>query len=196
MTSLLQDVARIGTASRARELGRSDLAGKTGTTNNHVDAWFAGYNPAQVAVTWMGYDQPRSLGSQETGGRAALPIWIDYMKFALKDVPDEPYKAPEGVVSIKIDPLTGTRAREGESGLYEYFYQEYPPPELEQTFDSLPDFLESLIPGLQGSSPTQPAPPAQAPAAPSEQQPSRSRPFTPIPGHSSGTGSADEEQLF
>src|SRR5690606_21767134 len=69
MTSLLQDVARIGTAARARELGRSDLAGKTGTTNNHVDAWFAGYNPDQVAIAWMGYDQPRSLGRSETGGR-------------------------------------------------------------------------------------------------------------------------------
>src|SRR5690606_33766277 len=110
MTSLLQDVARIGTAARARELGRSDLAGKTGTTNNHVDAWFAGYNPDQVAIAWMGYDQPRSLGRSETGGRAALPMWIDYMATALKDVPDEPYQKPEGITSIKIDPLTGTRA--------------------------------------------------------------------------------------
>lgn len=197
MTSLLQDVARIGTAARARELGRSDLAGKTGTTNNHVDAWFAGYNPEHVAVAWMGYDQPRSLGSQETGGRAALPIWIDYMAVALKDVPDKPLKAPEGVVSIKIDPLTGTRAREDEGGIYEYFYQENPPPELEQTFmDSLPGFLESLIPGLQGSTPPPSAPPQQpqAPATPSERQSAPAKPFTPIPGHTSGT--ADEEQLF
>lgn len=200
MTSLLQDVARIGTAARARELGRSDLAGKTGTTNNHVDAWFAGYNPKQVAVAWMGYDQPRSLGSQETGGRAALPIWIDYMKVALKDVPDEPYKAPEGVVSIKIDPLTGTRAPEDESGVYEYFYKEYPPPELERPLDPLLDFFESLLPGSQSQpqSPgsASPVTPRQQAAPPQQgQQPAHPKPFTPIPGHTSGNG-ADEEQLF
>lgn len=195
MTSLLQDVARIGTAARARELGRSDLAGKTGTTNNHVDAWFAGYNPSQVAVAWMGYDQPRSLGRSETGGRAALPIWVDYMATALKDVPDEPYKKPEGIASIKIDPLTGTRAGADESGIYEYFYEEFPPPELEQTFDfePIPGFPEALIPGMQPPSgatpPVTPRPPQQG------QQPSQSESFTPIPGHSSDA-KPEEEQLF
>ena len=201
MTSLLQDVARIGTAARARELGRSDLAGKTGTTNNHVDAWFAGYNPEQVAIAWMGYDQPRSLGGQETGGRAALPIWMDYMAVALKDVPDEPYKVPQGVVSIKIDPLTGTRAREDESGVYEYFYQEYLPPEPERPLDPLLDFFESLLPGAQSQSQPQPGtvqplpPGQQAAPAQQEQRPANPRPFTPIPGHTNGNG-AEEEQLF
>jgi penicillin-binding protein 1A len=128
MTSMLQDVARIGTAAKARELGRSDLAGKTGTTNNHVDGWFAGYNPKQVAVAWIGYDQPKSLGGQETGGKAALPMWIGYMSKVLRGSPDVPYAAPEGVVSLKINPATGDQAREDESGIYEYFYQEFPPP--------------------------------------------------------------------
>jgi len=197
MTSLLQDVARIGTAASARKLGRADIAGKTGTTNNHVDAWFAGYNPKHVAISWMGYDQPKSLGSQETGGRAALPIWIDYMAVALKDVPDEPYKAPEGVVSIKIDPLTGTRAEEGESGVYEFFYQEFPPPEVERPLDPIIDFFESLLPGSQssnGATPPPAPPPSQPPPASQEQTPAKSKPFTPVPGHTSG--GAKEEQLF
>jgi penicillin-binding protein 1A len=131
MTSMMQDVVRIGTAARARELGRYDLAGKTGTTNNFMDAWFAGYNPRQVAVAWMGFDQPRSLGRQETGGHAALPMWISYMSKALQGLPDEAYPIPEGVVSIKINPLTGARADEEGSGLNEFFYHEYTPPVLE-----------------------------------------------------------------
>lgn len=195
MNSLLQDVARVGTAARARQLGRSDLAGKTGTTNNHVDAWFAGYNPKQVAVAWMGYDQPRSLGRNETGGRAALPIWIDYMAVALKDVPDKPYQKPEGVVSIKIDPLTGTRAAADESGFYEFFYEEFPPPELEQTFEPIPGFPDSFIPGMQGPGTPLPPTPSQAPRP--EGQPAQPpQTFTPIPGHSSGTAEPEEEQLF
>lgn len=133
MTSMMQDVARIGTAAKAREIGRSDLAGKTGTTNNQIDAWFAGFNPKQVAIAWIGFDQPHSLGNKETGGQAALPIWISYMTSALKGMPDVPYEVPDGISSIKIDPLTGTRAGEDEGGLYEYFYQEFPPPELEPT---------------------------------------------------------------
>lgn len=129
MTSMMQDVARIGTAAKARELGRYDLAGKTGTTNNLIDAWFAGFNPKQVAVVWIGFDQPRTLGNQETGGHAALPMWISYMGKALQGVPDEPYPVPDGVVQAKINPLSGLRAREEESGLFESFYQEFLPPE-------------------------------------------------------------------
>ncbi|MCX7627253.1 MAG: penicillin-binding protein 1A [Methylophilaceae bacterium] len=128
MTNMMQDVTRIGTAAKARELGRYDLAGKTGTTNNMVDAWFAGYNRSQVAVVWIGHDQPRSLGSQETGGHAALPMWINYMGRVLRGVPDEPYPVPPGVVQAKIDPHSGLRMGEGESGFYEYFYQEFLPP--------------------------------------------------------------------
>ena len=129
MTSMMQDVTRIGTAAKARQLGRSDLAGKTGTTNNHIDTWFAGFNPKKVAVVWMGYDKPQSLGGTETGGSAALPIWIKYMSSALKGIPDVDLAPPEGVSSIRINLKSGNRAREDESGFYEYFYQEYPPPE-------------------------------------------------------------------
>ena len=130
MTSMMQDVIRAGTATRAKQLGRADIAGKTGTTNDQNDAWFAGFNAKQVAVAWMGYDQPHSLGKNETGGKAALPIWIHYMATALKGIPDVPYIAPDGIVSIKIDPTKGTQAGENQGGIYEYFYDESPPPEV------------------------------------------------------------------
>ncbi len=126
MTSMMRDVTRIGTAAKASQLGRFDLAGKTGTTNNHIDAWFAGYNPNHVAVVWMGYDQPRSLGN-ETGGSAALPIWIDYMATALKGSPQDIATVPDGVTQIKINLANGRRASDTEGGLFEYFYDEYPP---------------------------------------------------------------------
>jgi penicillin-binding protein 1A len=129
MTSIMQDVTRIGTAAKARQLGRSDLAGKTGTTNNHLDTWFAGFNPNKVAVVWMGYDKPLSLGSTETGGSAALPIWIKYMSIALRGRPDNYLNPPDGVSSLRINLKTGSMATEDEGGFYEYFYQEYPPPE-------------------------------------------------------------------
>jgi penicillin-binding protein 1A len=164
MTSMMQDVVRIGTAAKAQQLGRSDLAGKTGTTNNQIDAWFAGYNPKQVAIAWIGYDQPRSLGSKETGGHAALPMWIDYMASALKNIPDVPYEVPEGISAYKIDPLTGTREKDNEGGIVEYFYREFPPPEIEQNFEPIPGFPES------------------GPSAPKEGENAEST-AVPIPGH-------------
>jgi penicillin-binding protein 1A len=100
LDSMLKDVARIGTAARAASLGRADVAGKTGTTNESHDAWFSGYAGGLVAVGWMGFDQPRPLGARETGGGLALPIWIDYMAGALKGVPDLPREMPPGVVSL------------------------------------------------------------------------------------------------
>jgi len=124
MTSLLRDVVRMGTATRAMSLGRADLAGKTGTTNDNVDAWFAGYTPGLVAVSWIGFDQPKSLGSKETGGAAALPIWIDYMKTALQGVPEQFMPEPEGIAQAIIDPASGRFAA---SGLIEYFYEEQTP---------------------------------------------------------------------
>ncbi len=130
MTSMMQDVINIGTATRANVLGRSDIAGKTGTTNNQMDVWFAGFNPKEVAVAWMGYDSPRSLGRDETGGRAALPIWIKYMEVALKGMPVYQYKVPQGVVKLDIDPEDGTLLSDFsfEEGISEYFYHENPPP--------------------------------------------------------------------
>ncbi len=96
--SLLQEVTRSGTAASARvKLSRTDIAGKTGTTNDAHDAWFAGYHPKVSAVVWMGFDKPRSLGSNETGGGLSLPVWINYMTRALADAPDMPRVKPAGV---------------------------------------------------------------------------------------------------
>ena len=101
MTSMMNDVTKYGTAARASAtLKRSDLAGKTGTTNDHVDAWFAGFQSSQVGIAWIGFDQPKKLGGQETGGVAALPIWINYMQRALKGVPETMLPMPEGIVNV------------------------------------------------------------------------------------------------
>ena len=101
MTSLLQEVTRSGTAAKAQAaLKRVDVYGKTGTTNDSLDAWFAGWQKNVVGVVWMGYDQPRKLGDRETGGGLALPIWIDYMSTVLKGVPVQEPSAPEGVVNV------------------------------------------------------------------------------------------------
>ena len=111
MDSMLKDVVRFGTAAKALALKRPDISGKTGTTNDSIDAWFAGYQPKLVGVAWIGYDQPRNLGNRETGGGLALPIWINYMQKALKNIPIEERAVPEGVM------LVGD----------EYYYAENPP---------------------------------------------------------------------
>ena len=101
MTSMMNDVTKYGTAARASAiLKRGDLAGKTGTTNDHIDAWFAGFQSARVGIAWIGFDQPKKLGGQETGGVAALPIWINYMQRVLKGVPETMLPMPEGIVSV------------------------------------------------------------------------------------------------
>ncbi|MBU1441062.1 MAG: penicillin-binding protein 1A [Gammaproteobacteria bacterium] len=101
MDSLLQEVARSGTAAKAqRALKRPDIYGKTGTTNDSLDAWFAGFQPTMTAIAWMGYDTPRKLGDRETGGGLSLPIWIDYMETAIKGVPVAEMPAPAGVVNV------------------------------------------------------------------------------------------------
>lgn len=144
MTSMMQDVINVGTATRANVLGRSDIAGKTGTTNNQMDVWFAGFNPKEVAVAWMGYDSPKSLGRDETGGKAALPIWIKYMEVALKGMPIYQYKIPQGVVKLKIDPEDGTLLSDFSfsDGIEEYFYHENPPPSASYEIPSLEDTTE------------------------------------------------------
>ena len=109
MTTLLRDVVAFGTGARAMQLGRRDLAGKTGTTNDNIDAWFCGYNASQVGVAWIGFDQPRTLGTNETGGVAALPIWMSYMQRVLKGVPEKPLVVPDGVISVRINADTGLR---------------------------------------------------------------------------------------
>ena len=111
MNSMLNDVVRFGTANKAMALKRPDLAGKTGTTNDSIDAWFAGYQAKLVGIAWIGYDQPRNLGNRETGGGLALPIWINYMAKALKSIPVEERAVPDGLIRV------------GD----EYYYAENPP---------------------------------------------------------------------
>ena len=128
MHSMLGDVVRFGTARKALQLKRKDIAGKTGTTNDQKDAWFAGYTPKRVAVAWVGFDEVETLGRAEVGGRAALPIWIEYMREELKDVPEVIPDLPEGLVNVRINKQTGERAQAGESGaMFETFRAEYAP---------------------------------------------------------------------
>ncbi len=135
MDDMLRGVATSGTAARSRQvLKRGDLAGKTGTTNDSVDAWFAGYTPQLVGVAWLGYDQPKSLGSRETGGGASLPIWLGYMQHALKEFPEQKRgPVPEGLIV--------------EGG--NMYFKEFPPKEAVRSLgdpkqDSLGDLLETL----------------------------------------------------
>jgi len=107
VTDMMRDVIRLGTGRRAQALGRRDLAGKTGTTNDRRDAWFSGFNADLVATTWIGFDQERTLGAREEGGRTALPMWIYYMREALRDRPERRLPMPEGVVTARVSALTG-----------------------------------------------------------------------------------------
>jgi penicillin-binding protein 1A len=125
MDSMMQDVTRYGTAASVSKLGRRDLAGKTGTTNDFVDGWFCGYQPELVGVAWVGFDQPKTLGKNQTGGRIALPIWIDYMSKALKGVPEVQRSVPEGVINTRADPDPAAPAEARSGG--EYFYREFAP---------------------------------------------------------------------
>lgn len=120
--SMMQDVIRLGTGRRARSLGRGDLAGKTGTTNDQLDAWFSGFSPDMVTTTWVGFDKPQPLGSRETGSRAALPMWIEYMKLALRNYREKSFEQPDGLVTVRIDPKTGLLAStNNRSAIFETF---------------------------------------------------------------------------
>ena len=123
--SMLKDVVRYGTAARAMALKRTDLAGKTGTTNDSVDAWFAGYQPKLVGIAWMGFDQPRNMGNRETGGGLSLPIWMGFMQTALKNIPMEERAVPNGIIQAEGD----------------YYYVENPPSSVAQILDS-PDMVD------------------------------------------------------
>jgi penicillin-binding protein 1A len=153
MESMMQDVVRRGTATRALALNRDDLAGKTGTTNDYLDAWFCGFNPEQVAVAWIGFDQPHNLGKGETGGAAALPIWINYMRVALNGKPESRREMPQGL--LRISPEGG--------GRQEFIYQEN---------------LPALPPGPGPAEILEGAPPAEAPT---EAIPNLSPPQAPAP---------------
>ncbi|MEO7727205.1 MAG: penicillin-binding protein 1A [Burkholderiales bacterium] len=127
MTNMLQDVVKMGTATKAMQLGRGDLAGKTGTTNDFVDAWFCGFGTGLVTVAWIGFDNPHTLGHNETGGQAALPMWIAYMRKAMNGVEEQPRTVPEGLVHVRVNPESGLRDPDGR--ISEYFYQEFVPAE-------------------------------------------------------------------
>ncbi len=146
MDHMLQDVTRVGTAARATRLGRTDLAGKTGTTNEFVDAWFAGYQPSLVGIAWMGFDQPKTLGKNQTGGVVALPMWLGYMDKMLKEIPEMTREPPPGVISV---PVMGPHGDGRVSP--EYFYREAVPP---------PEVLEPLPPIFTPSDPEAESPPA------------------------------------
>jgi len=170
MDSLLQDVARVGTAARAASLGRKDVAGKTGTTNEFIDAWFAGYIPSLVGVAWVGYDQPQTLGRNQTGGLVALPIWVGYMQQVQKGVPEMQRIVPDGVVTAdtySLDPGGFGAAKQ----LPEYFYSEFVPKDDTPPFPLLPVFEPPADEALTPEAPvapwqTSPAAPPPAPAAP------------------------------
>ncbi len=128
MNSILQDVVLRGTGRRAMSLGRKDLAGKTGTTNDQRDAWFNGYNPDLVTTMWIGFDQLKPLGSKETGSSAALPVWIDFMKTALAGKPEKQLPPPEGLVTMKINAETGRAATDVDTNtIFEIFRRENVP---------------------------------------------------------------------
>ncbi|MGM0412638.1 MAG: penicillin-binding protein 1A [Pseudomonadota bacterium] len=122
INSMLRDVVKEGTGRGALALGRDDLAGKTGTTNQQVDAWFTGFNQAVATTAWVGFDNPRPLGPRETGARAALPMWRDFMRVALAGIPEQPLERPPGMVTVRIDPETGRLAGpDSEDAIFETF---------------------------------------------------------------------------
>jgi len=126
MVSMMQDVVRHGTAFNAMQLGRMDLAGKTGTTSDSLDAWFCGFHPTVVGISWIGFDNPHSLGDRETGGGAALPMWMGYMGKILAGVPEAVYTVPENIVAARIN---DSGRRDPNGNRIEYFYRENLPAE-------------------------------------------------------------------
>ena len=125
---ILREAARRGTAKKVSLLNRSDFSGKTGTTNEAESTWFTGFNDHLVTSVWVGFDQPKSLGNREFGSSTALPIWIDFMEANLQNLPEDSIIPPEGLVSIKVDKITGLRSdNSSRNSLFEYFLEEYGP---------------------------------------------------------------------
>jgi penicillin-binding protein 1A len=128
MTDMMADVIERGTATRARELGRHDLAGKTGTTSDRRDTWFVGFNAALAAAAWIGFDQERSLGEHEEGAKTALPMWIYFMEEALRDSPEQPPPEPPGVVRMWVSRDSGAPTHAGAPGAqFEAFLETHAP---------------------------------------------------------------------
>ncbi len=137
---LMRDVIRRGTGRRAMQLGRKDLSGKTGTSNDFRDTWFVGYNRDLVAVTWVGYDDFTSLGSGEQGSRTALPVWIDFMRIALRGVPEHQMPMPPGIVSVLIDRDSGCPAHAGQKNTVFEIFREGHVPKCDAS-EGLPDIF-------------------------------------------------------
>jgi penicillin-binding protein 1A len=148
MRNILREVVQRGTAVRAKVLGRTDIAGKTGTTNDQKDAWFSGFNDQVVTTAWVGFDDQKPLGVRETGGRAALPMWVDYMREALKGLPVNLEEQPEGIVTVRVDSDTGERATENSRRTYFEIFKEGTEPK-EYTAGSVNS--AGANPGSQGS---------------------------------------------
>jgi penicillin-binding protein 1A len=140
--SVIQDPG--GTGNRAKVLNRKDLSGKTGTTNEQRDAWFAGYNSALVTIAWVGFDDFRRLGSLEFGSRAALPMWIDYMRVALAEIPDVIQPEPPGLINILIDPNTGNPTAPGTPGAFLEIFREENAPKMSQEAEK-PTAVQNLF---------------------------------------------------
>ena len=133
LNSMLQDVIKRGTGRRALAMNRPDIAGKTGTTNESKDAWFTGYNADYVTTVWTGFDQPESLGRHEFGGTVALPIWMDFMSAALKDKPPHQQAEPDGILSLRVDPISGRAATPSTpNAFFELFKSEDTPPSVNE----------------------------------------------------------------
>ncbi len=161
MRSIMREVITRGTARRAKDLNRGDLAGKTGTTNDLYDAWFTGFNSQLVATAWVGYDEQKSLGNKESGGVAALPMWIDYMRVALDGVSEDNELQPEGLATVRIDRKTGRLANPGaENSFFEYFREEnipteYAEPRMVQPVRELPVETAAGVANTQTVSPSE-----------------------------------------
>ena len=139
VNDILGDVIWKGTGRRARVLERHDIGGKTGTTNDSKDVWFVGYNPDVLTGVWVGMDDYSTLGRWEYGANVALPVWIDYMKVALDDKPENKQPQPEGIVTLRISPETGRLARQGDpNAIFEIFRKEHAPTTVSE--DNLPSF--------------------------------------------------------
>ncbi len=148
----MRDVIRRGTGRRARVLGRSDLSGKTGTSNDYRDAWFGGFNGDLASIVWVGYDDDLPLGPGEEGSRTALPIWIEFMRVALDGVPENQMPAPDGIVSVRIDRDTGCPARAGQqNAIFEIFREDLVP--VCETVEEVPDIFNDT----SGPDDTEPA---------------------------------------
>jgi penicillin-binding protein 1A len=185
LTSMLEGVVQSGTGTAAKELGRP-VAGKTGTTNDQHDAWFIGYTPDVLAGVWVGYDDHRPLGRDATGGRVAAPIWVDFMKNAIRDKPATDFAMPEGIRCVLIDRATGLRAREDDwDAPLECFKEGTEPQAFAPVWQPEPAVgSEALIPeGMPPPSDAFPGavPPAEFPLSPTPASAASPAPALPMP---------------